>query len=150
MKSIKSFIMEGCAYTVLLSFVLYMFLGITGVGSSGVPFLKFLLVFGYGFLIPAARLLKEKLSAKPILATALHYATLLIGFIIVYLLNTSTSTNTNGNIFVAVFLFTLLYAAIYGVKALIKHYYDKKSPKGGKRSNTKKGSSDTYTPRFGA
>ena len=150
MKSIKSFVLEGCAYTVLLSFVLYMFLGITGVGSSGVPFLKYLLVFGYGFLIPAARLLKAALSAKPVLAQLLHYAALLLGFIVVYLLNASSAANKSGNIFVAVFLFTLVYAAIYGVRAWINHRLGKKAPKGGKASKSKKSSSETYTPRFGA
>ena len=149
MKSIKGFVLEGCAYTVILTFILYIFLAITGVGSSGVPFLKFLLVFGYGFLFPIANLLRNHFKSRPMPATLLHYVTLLLGFIIVYLLNAGAST-TSGNIFVAIFLFTLVYAIWYGIKIAIRHFTAKKPVVGKGTKKTKKSSSDTYTPRFGS
>jgi hypothetical protein len=149
MKSIKSFIFEGCAYTVILCFFLYFFLAITGVGASGVPFLKFLLVFAYGFLIPLAGIIRNAFKANPIPSFILHYAILLAGFIAVYMLNASSSAALAGNVFVAIFIFSFIYAAYYGIKTVIRHIRGKQTKPRKKAKKENKPKEDTYTPRFG-
>ena len=119
MKRVKEFILQSCGYTVLIAFLLYAVLAISGVTDQGIPILKFLAVFGYGLLTAAAGLAYRELPIKKLLRLLIHYSILLLGFVILYLASGAARENVGAKVFVAVVIFTILYAIAAGVIAFI-------------------------------
>ena len=153
MKKIEGFILRSCGYTVLLALIVYAFLGIIGIGGEGITIVKFLVILGYGFLISCAGALYASLPIHKAYRAILHYLLLLGGFIVLYLTSGAAKSVTASRVFIAIVLFTILYAASLGLIKLVKHMVKKADSKVDLRTNSKAKNTpakkSAYKPRFG-
>lgn len=149
MKRIESFLLKSCAYTVIVTLLLYIALLSLGVTDQGIPVLKFLLLFGYGVLIAAAEVLYNGLKIRKLFRIFIHYGLLLIGFIAVYSLSGITASITPMRVFVIIVLFTLLYCLVLGAVKLIAHLVKKADHAIESMPKTTEEPKPEYRSRFG-
>lgn len=147
MNKLKGFLYKTAAYTVILLFVLYVSLALAGVTDQGVPIAKFFLVLGYAALITGAGLVVGLLSCKMIYKIILHYSILLSGFIVIYYNSGVVGSSNAAKLFIAISLFTVVYALVRIAIHLIGR--EKAPAKGTGESGKKKAEEPKYTSRFG-
>lgn len=122
MKKFENFLLRACGYVVLILSLCYAVVGISGSTESGIPWHRFLLILAYGLLISGCDTLFSALNFHKALKVAIHYIVLLSGFMVIFAL-AGNATNNATRIFVAVVIFTFLYALIWlltlGIRKLI-------------------------------
>ena len=133
MKRIQHLLLNACAYTVALLTVLYIFAELTDV-KYGISFGRFILVFAFGAVIAVASLILNSKSISKPMGIVIHYAVLLLAFIILFVVIGNISTG--GKIFAAIIIFSFFYALVFISLALINRAvktadkkFDKKHPK---------------------
>ena len=148
MKKGAEFVLRGCGYTVMIAFILYTVLAISGVTDQGIPIAKFLVVFAYGLLASGAQEAYHGLKAKLPLRVAIHYLMLLAGFIVLYVASGVNASVNASKIFIAITIFTLLYALAGAIGIGIKRLLNKTAPTASKKPDPKKKQAPEYTSRF--
>lgn len=130
MKQVRDFLARTCSYTVLMLLVVFLFAQVSGLADKGISFSRFAVVFGYALLISIANLIKARLNFGTALKVIIHYALTLAGFIFVYAFLGNMESGGPAKMFVAVFLFTTLYALISLITWLFRRYIikDKAAP----------------------
>ena len=150
MKRIEEYILKSCGYTVLLLLLLYAILAAIGVADSAIPFDRFAVLTGYGFLITGTEVLYKSLTMRTAVKVLIHYSILLAGFMLVYLVIRGLSGNVASVIFVAVAIFTLLYALLLGAVIAIKRLLGKAESKLAARpTRNKKSDEQEYHSLYG-
>ena len=152
MKRFERFCLRGCAYTVLLLFLFYVFAALTKTTGQFMPTGRFFLILLFGFIISGAEFVYEEINLKIFLKGLIHYSILLCCFFIVFVSSGNLVIKGVGTVFAAYFLFTALYFAVF----VLVHFtsiaigkVDKQLDKKGKSNKVKsKESKSTYTPRF--
>ncbi|MBR2930998.1 MAG: hypothetical protein IKC32_07190 [Clostridia bacterium] len=149
MNKLKGFLYKTAAYTVILLFVLYVSLALAGVTDQGVPIAKFFLIMGYAALITGAGLLVGLLSCRMIYQIILHYSILLSGFIVIYYNSGVVGSSNAAKLFIAISLFTLVYALVRITLYLIRRGKAPAKESGDPGQKKKKAEEPKYTSRFG-
>lgn len=144
MKQVRDFLAKTCSYTVLMLLLVFIFAQISGLSDKGISFSRFAVVFGYALLISIANLIRAKLSFGAALRTIVHYALTLAGFIFVYAFLGNMESGGPAKIFVAIFLFTALYALISSVGWLLKKHAIKDSATPASKGKTTGGYTSLY------
>lgn len=153
MKRLERFCLRGCAYTVLLLSIFYLFAALSGTVGQFMPTGRFFLIMLFGFIISLAELIYEKINLKFFLRGLIHYAILLCCFFIVFVISGNLQIKGAGTVFAAFFLFTALYFAIYAIVHFSGKGIRKLDDKLDKREKTEKNpqknsKNSSYTPRF--
>ncbi|MBR7117329.1 MAG: hypothetical protein IKC87_06450 [Clostridia bacterium] len=148
MEKFKQLVLTGSAYTVLFALILYIFFSFSGLGENGMGIDKFLLVLGYGMLVAGANLLCSLMKMREIFKNLIHFAILLAGFIVLYILTMGASQVNAGKIFIASFIFLAVYVAVRFAAYGIRRLTGKNSPATPKKQDSKP-EKPVYTSRFG-
>lgn len=150
MKKFLDFILRGCGYTVMIAFILYTVLAISGVTDQGIPVSKFVAVFAYGLLAAGAQSAYHTLKVNLAIRVAVHYTMLLAGFIALYLTSGVNASVNASKIFIAITIFTLLYALASAFCVGIKNLVSKSMPATSKKPVQEQKPKSEYKPRFGS
>ncbi len=122
MKKIGNFLSEACSYTILMLCAVFLFAEVIGIDGTGISFVTFIVVLGYALLIATANVLKARISANKTVKLLMHYTLTLAGFIFLFSFLGNMENGAPTKIFVAIALFTVLYAAIFVLVWLIAKY----------------------------
>ncbi len=149
MKKIGNILLNGCAYSILILFLFYLFAVISGISGVGIAFSKFILIVFFGFLIALTNLIFDLPNIKLILKYLIHYSVLLTAFSFIFLLSDSVSGKKTSFIFVCVFIFTVLYAAVLSAVLLIKRMLHSADKRPGERTKeAKEKTKSVYKPIY--
>ena len=91
MNKIENTLLKACGYTVLILFLFYLFCAITNVQGQAIAFPTFLIILGFSLLIALAGLILSIKSIKYVFRVLIHYATLLLAFVSVFMTTVSVS-----------------------------------------------------------
>lgn len=140
---LADFLKNTCAIAVGVALLFYLFALILGKGALGIPFSQFALLLGFSVLLNAAGYL-FRLRVSKFTAFLLHYLTCGVCFFVVFLAAGKIRLEKTADFFIALVLFTLIYAVVFGAGALIKHFLRKKDGESG----TKGKAEEEYRKRF--
>lgn len=149
MNGFKDFLLKASAYTVIILSIFYVVGAFSGITEHGIPWHKYLLILGYGLLISAAELLVKLFPKRKMLGMLINYFALLIGFLVVFVFSSETGSVAT-KIFIAIALFTVVYAVVRVALMLVRKAIEKANPgkKALKRLKEEK-DKPKYTPLYG-
>ena len=142
MKHIGDFLRNACAYTV--AFLLFFYLiGLSDTVTNGdISFGRFGLVLAFGSLISLSNFL-FRIRINRVYTVILHYAALLLSFVLLFVVTDVLSSNSASS-FIAIVIFTVLYALIFTAVYFIKKLFYGKAEKAAALAKRK-----NYSQRFG-
>jgi len=150
MKRIQSYMLSAAGYTVLILFLFYAFTSISGFAEAKIGFGMFGLIMLFGALISFANTLLYIDKLTSLVRIIIHYCSLLVAFCVIFIGSGNISAQGAAAIFVAVIIFTVLYAAIFAIAYFSKKgiskldsALDKKNP-----SSTGKAKKSDYKPLY--
>ena len=117
MKYVRRTLTFGCVYMTVISLI---FFGVAALINSAeqsfdkvaISFSQYLLILLFSFLIAVLGCVFMIERIHFLLRILIHYAVLLTGFIVIFAVAGNLRLDSSAKIFVAIFLFTLLYAAV--------------------------------------
>ena len=151
MKSIEKFLLQAAAYTVGITLAFFTLASAFGI-SAVLSFFNFFICMLIGTVITAANLVYKINSLQIWAKTPIHYAILLALFIPFLYISIPEFMQRPAAIFVAIMIFTILYAVAValtiGIVKLVSRIDSKleKHEKSVKKSNSK--NANNYTPKF--
>ena len=148
MKKIEKLLLDACAYTVLISLLFLLFAQISGFTTATLSFWRFLLLTLFGAIIALANNIWSLKDWHYMLRLFIHYIALLAAFIAVFVISGNIKADGGAAIFVAIVIYTFLYALFFTIV-----YFGKKSVNAvDKKLVSKKKVTDKkeekYSPRF--
>ncbi len=136
MKRLENLLLKACAFTVLIVLLFFLFTLATDFTEAAITIGTFMIILAFGIIVAVANLVLDIKPLKFIYRLLIHYAVLLIAFIIIFVINGKVSTGGAAAVFSAVVIFTLLYAVFFIIAHFIKRSIssadkrlDKKHPK---------------------
>lgn len=131
MKHIYKFILESCGLSVLITSIFFVFEGIASPEiTPALPISRYFLILLFGFIVVGANLLFGIKSLNKLVALAIHYLTIFVAFLAVFVGFADMSAK---KFFIYAIIFTILYAIIFatviGVKKLTSKADDRISAK---------------------
>ena len=111
---------RGALYAVIISFLIYLVLGLSSIANVGMPWHRFLTIVVYGILISSSEWLNTILKLHPALKLAINFAINLAGFTAVYLIVTGVDNFNTSRFLVLIGLFTVCYALVLLITKLFK------------------------------
>ena len=153
MRRFEKMLLCGTGYTVLILTMFYIFAAIVGFEDKSISIGRFFIVLAFGMIIALAELIYNLLTLKRVFKYLIHYALLLIAFIIVFMLGEFITVNGPASVFVGVTIFTALYFLIYGIVYLVRRTVGAADDRLDKHLNQKADSRKVdskpkYTPKF--
>lgn len=155
MRKLEKTLYLGAAYTVLIASAFYIFALAAKLESTSLGIGKFFLIFAFGMICAIAELVYGLLDLRKWLKAVIHYAILLTAFCVIFLLGDFFLVKGASSVFVAITLFTAMYAIFVGTLYLIRKTVSKADDALDKKTGTsrKNGKKDEkpkadYTPRF--
>ena len=122
MKKLKKFLSEACSYATLMLLIVFVFAEFFNSSANGIYFPTFAAVFAYSLVITIANLIKRVLSANIFIKTSIHYLLTVSGFIFLFSFLGNMENAAPTKIFVAIVLFSLLYALVTVVAWIFRKY----------------------------
>ena len=113
MKKIENLVLSACAFTVMILFLFYLFAVIGQFTEPTITFPTFLLIFGFSAIIAVTSMILRVERLKMFTRIAIHYASLLIAFTVVFLTSGNLASGGTPIVFSAVVVFTFLYGIIF-------------------------------------
>ena len=117
---------RGAVYTTLILIVFYLFTFVIAMKMPGISAQNFFLILGFGMAFSFSLELFTIKRWKPMLKYGVHYVSLVLCFVALYLLSGNYASRGGSSLFVASVLFTVAYAAVAVPTALIKGRYARK------------------------
>lgn len=142
---IRPFLARSCVICVAISYLFFIFAQTLKEDVLAITFSQYLLLFVFSLLLSASGFIFRIPLAKPILV-AIHYVATALIFFITFTSAGKLSFPTTASLFVAIALFTVVYAVIYAVYALGKHLFKRFVPKENKEK--KAAEPPVYEKRF--
>lgn len=137
MKIFKKFFLNACMYSVLILTLFYAFAAVSEMSEAVMTVDKYFTILGFGAVISASVLIFDT-KINFFLKYAINYAVLLTAFSVIFLTSSGSSENAVARVFVAVVLFTIIYALALLFTYLFKILWTKKAKAaGGKNVNRK-------------
>lgn len=120
MKYLRSILTGGCilatVMTLIASVVALIVNRAEGIFSEvSLPVSQFLVILAFSFLIAAANRILTLRRMHAALRLLIHYAALLVSFLFIFVLAGNLRITTAASAFIAIFLFTVLYAAAMAI-----------------------------------
>ena len=148
MNKIEKFILESCAYTVLICLMFLLFAQISGFTTATLSFVRFLTLIIFGAIIAGANAIWTLNDWHYMLRLFIHYISLLAAFFVVFVLSGNIKANGGAAVFVAIFIFTFLYALIFTLTYFAKKALCKADAKLTRKPDKASTSKGVYSPRF--
>ena len=126
MNRILNILRRGAVYTTLILTVFYLFSFVLAMKMPGISAQNFFLILGFGMAFSFSLELFAIKRWRPMLKYGVHYVSLVLCFIALYLLSGKYGSRGGSSLFVASVLFTVAYAAVAVPLALIKGRYASK------------------------
>ena len=146
MKRLNNTILKGCAYSVLILSLFYMFAALFETTSSEIAPGRFALICTFGMIISAAELMYEELKINKVFKCILHYFVLMIAFTSIFIVSGSIVARGTSRVFVAIVLYTVFYFIVWTIVHFLRKLIDKADKKLDAKSakNAKRNSQGTY------
>ena len=144
---IRKILVSTCVVATLISVFFYFLAAIVNkveslMDETAITFRQFLLILLFSLLVALANRLLSVKSLHAVLRVAIHYATLLAAFLVVFVAAGKLKISGPASVFLAVMIFTVLYAVFfvagYFLSRLFRDAPDEK----------KKTDDAAYRPRF--
>ncbi len=154
MKKIEEHLLKCTGYTIIILFLFYLFAAMGDFTYAAITFPTFVTIFAFGAVISVAEIILKLESLKKWLRVLIHYAALLLAFIVVFVITGNLKDGGTGLIFSALIIFSFFYALIFAIVYFIRKAISKAADKNtakkpsGKRTD-KKPSPAPYRSRFG-
>ncbi len=136
MKRLENLLLNASGFAVMIVLLFFLFTAVTDFTEAAIKFGTFALILLFGFIIACANLVLGIERLKFIYRLLIHYAALLISFIVVFILAGNIASGGPSAIFSAVVIFTFLYTVFFLLFYFIKRAIsaadkrlDKKHPK---------------------
>ena len=146
MKTALNIITRGSLYATLISFLMFVLIGLSGVPDGGMYWHRFLLIVCYGILISFTQWITDVIPLKRVWRRVINFFTNLVLFFIAYIIIEASNGFNIGRALIFVGIFVVLYfAIILGatiVNRLIKNKTDTESDFESKKSE------QVYRPRY--
>ena len=110
MKNIEKVLLLGCGYTVLILAGFYLFALFAELASLSIAIDKFFLILLFGMVISVTEAVTAGIRLNKILRHIIRYAVLLSAFSVIILPSATLNVVDATFVFVAVIIFTVLYA----------------------------------------
>lgn len=144
---IQKILVSTCVVSTLISVFFYFLAAVVNeveslMNETAVTFRQFLLILLFSLLVALANRLLSVRSLHAVLRVAIHYATLLAAFLVVFVAAGKLHISGASSVFLAVTVFTVLYAVFFVAGCFLSRLFrDKPDEK-------KKAENDAYRPRF--
>lgn len=119
MKKLYSMLLDASLYTVLATLFLCLFSALTDIKSATISVGQFLLVFAFCMIVRAAGEIHAGKSLSPISKRMLHYALVLVAFLVLALLTKKIALK-GATIILSVVLFTFVYILFVLIANIVK------------------------------
>ena len=149
MKRFEKFILKSCAYAVLILTLFFLFTLATSFTEAAIKIGTFMLILLFGVVISTADLIFCIESVSKALRLLIHYGSLLLTFIVVFVFSGNISSSGGGAVISAIFIFTVLYAILFLIIYLIKKSVGKADQKLDKRVPKKVKEVSSYKSLYG-
>lgn len=113
MKKLQSTLLAGSAYTVFILVIFYFFAIIGQLTLPAITFPTFLVILVFGMVISFSENIFYIKALKFPFKVMIHYALLLIAFCSIFIFSGNLKSEGPGAIFVAVVIFSFLYAIMF-------------------------------------
>ena len=120
MKRLEKLFLKACAYAVLIVTLFFLFTLATSFTEAAIKIGTFMLILLFGLIIAAADLIFSIEKINKALRLLIHYAALLVTFIVIFVLSGNITAGGGGAVISAIFIFTVLYAVLFTVIFLVK------------------------------
>ena len=120
MRRINKLFLTGCAYTVIILALFFIFAAISKVATAEISPRQFTLVLAFGMIISCAEFMYEALKIKKIYKCLIHYFVLMIAFYVVFIKFGKLSSQGPARVFVAIFLYTAFYFIVWTIVHFLK------------------------------
>ncbi len=151
MKTIEKILLQAAAYTIGITLAFFTLASAFGI-MAVLTFFNFFICILIGILISTANLVYKINSLQIWAKTPIHYAILLALFIPFLYIAIPEFMQRPAAIFVAIMIFTILYAVAVaitvGIIKLVKYFDTKLESSGKKTSKSTNKTSNNYTPKF--
>ena len=145
MKHIYKFILEGCGLSVLITSIFFVFEGIASPEiTPALPLGRYFLILFFGFIVVGANLLFGIEKLHRLAAVAIHYTTIFVAFLIVFV---GFADMTAKKLFIYTVIFTILYAIVSAVVIGVKKITSKADDRISAKVLASKKQSE-YKPRY--
>lgn len=133
MKRLENILLKACFYAVLIVTLFFLFTLMTSFTEAAIKIDTFMLILLFGLIIALADLVFKIEKINFALRLLIHYASLLITFVVIFVVSGKITGAGGGAVISAVFIFTVLYAVIF-----LLVYFGKKSLRKAERGLDKK------------
>lgn len=154
MKKFEEHLLKCTGYTVIILLLFYLFAATGDFTHAAITFPTFVTIFAFGAVISVAEIILKLESLKKWLRVLIHYAALLLAFIVVFVITGNLRDGGTGLIFSALIIFTFFYALIFAIvyfvrKAIGKAESKRRANKPVSKKTQKKPAPAPYRSRFG-
>ena len=147
MNKIEKTVLKTCGYTVLILTLFYTFVSLSDLPSTALPLHSYFLTLLFSGIVSLDDLLFDMVKAKKWIQVTVHYITLLVAFLIIFVLPGGSVFGESGAI-VAITCFTLLYALCAALVLLFRKLFGHKESEEIKSKSKKAKENEKYTPHF--
>ena len=110
MRKLEKTLYSAAAYTVLFAIFFYVFALATDIDGKSIGVTKFFIILSFGTICAVADLIYSLLNLKKWVKAVIHYGILVSAFCIIFLFGDYFLVKGAASVFVAITLFTVLYA----------------------------------------
>jgi len=152
MKKIQTLLLKASAYTVLILALFYLFASSTGYVNAAITFPTYALILGFGTIISIVGLVFESDKFKTPVKFVMHFATLFLAFLIIFVISGNISTQGEGAIFSAIVIFAFFYIIVcllvYATRRILSVADRKIDEKNKKKEAEKQKKKTPYKPIY--
>ena len=146
--SLLPFLNRVCVITVAVTYFFFLFAQSFG-EVRGISFKQYMFLFVFSLALAATFFVFRLPLSKPLLVLV-HYVTSATSFFLIFSITKNLTFNTTAKLFVAIMLFTIIYAVLGGLYVLIRLTLDlpSKDVKGQNSGKKTSASKPSYEKRF--
>ena len=152
MKKIQSLLLQGAAYTVFILALFYLFASSTGYVNAAITFPTYALILCFGMIVSFVGLVFKSESLKLPIKFAIHFATLFLAFLIIFVISGNIKAQDDSVIFSSVVIFAFFYiiscTMVYAAKKATAAVGKKLDAKLKKKEAEKQKKKGTYKPIY--
>ena len=117
MKDLSKIISKACIYTVIMSFLFYIFAVLNSFSNTSLPASKYLIIFIFALIIATTNFYAEKFKLKVFWKELIRFIIIFSAFLIIFI---SSQSAGQRNVFIMVVLFIFFYFTIILLSKLVK------------------------------
>lgn len=146
MKRLENMFLNGCGYAVLMLTTFYSFALIADLPDKSIWAPRFFTVLLFSFIIALSETVFKFDRLKTSIKLLIHYFTLMIAFLLTFLIGNFFESKGAEAVLAAVLVYTALYVVFFGIVYLFRHLISKFDNRSSKKKQNDQ--PEKYTPRF--